>query len=140
MKEHNLIPNSVTYGCLIDACVKNNKVEKAMEIFETMKQDGVQLNTIIYTTIIKGFAKIYKLDKALEIYEVMKQDDKIKPNNVTYNSLLDCCVRCSNMITASRVFDEMTMSTTKPDLITYSTMIKGYCKERNIERALELLN
>jgi len=27
----------------------------------------------------------------------------------------------------------------KPDLITYSTMIKGYCKEKNIEAALELL-
>jgi len=24
MKENNLVPNSVTYGCLLDACVKNN--------------------------------------------------------------------------------------------------------------------
>ncbi len=24
MKEIGLVPNSVTYGCLIDACVKNN--------------------------------------------------------------------------------------------------------------------
>ena len=24
----------------------------------------------------------------------------------------------------------------KPDLITYSIMIKGYCKDRNIEEAL----
>ena len=28
----------------------------------------------------------------------------------------------------------------RPDLITYSTMIKGYCKEKNIEQALEMLN
>jgi pentatricopeptide repeat protein len=28
----------------------------------------------------------------------------------------------------------------KPDLITYSTMIKGYCKEKNIEAALVLLD
>ena len=97
MKENNLVPNSVTYGCLIDACVKNNKFDKAMEVFETMKRDGVPLNTIIYTTLIKGFAKNYKLDKALEIYNVMKLDDKIKPNNVTYNSLMDCCVRCNNI-------------------------------------------
>jgi len=62
MKESNLIPNSVTYGCLIDACVKNNQVDQAMEVFDTMKKDGVQLNTIIFTTLIKGFAKSFKLD------------------------------------------------------------------------------
>ena len=28
----------------------------------------------------------------------------------------------------------------RPDLITYSTMIKGFCREKNIESALELLN
>jgi len=28
----------------------------------------------------------------------------------------------------------------KPDLITYSTMIKGYCKEKNIEAALVVLD
>jgi pentatricopeptide repeat protein len=27
----------------------------------------------------------------------------------------------------------------RPDLITYSTMIKGYCKEKNIESALVML-
>jgi len=140
MRENNLIPNSVTYGCLIDACVKNNRVERAMEVFESMKRDGVALNTIIYTTIIKGFAKCFNLDKALEIYQTMKQDEKIKPNNVTFNSLLDCCVRCNNIQTASLIFEEMKASSTSPDLITFSTMIKGYCKEKNIEKALEILD
>ena len=97
MKENNLVPNSVTYGCLIDACVKNGKIDKAMEVFESMKKDGVQLNTIIYTTIIKGYAKAYKLDKALEIYHVMRMDEKNHPNNVTFNSLMDCCIRCNNL-------------------------------------------
>jgi len=30
----------------------------------------------------------------------------------------------------------MEQSSCKPDLITYSTMIKGFCKEKNIESAL----
>jgi len=28
----------------------------------------------------------------------------------------------------------------RPDLITYSTMIKGYCKDKNIEAALVMLD
>jgi len=31
-------------------------------------------------------------------------------------------------------------SETKPDLITYSTLIKGFCKERNIDSAFKILN
>ncbi len=91
------------------------------------------LNTIIYTTLIKGFSKSFKLDKALEIYTTMRKDDKIKPNNVTFNSLLDCCVRCNDINRATQIFYEMQVSGVRPDLITFSTMIKGFCKEKNIE-------
>lgn len=110
-----------------------------------MQTDGVQMNTIIYTTMIKGYSKAHKLDQALELYEIMKKDQNVEPNNVTYNSLLDCCVRCDNMKQAQTLFNEMkqgfqvqnpdgTFTTKKlhikPDLITFSTLIKGYCKER----------
>lgn len=75
-------------------------------------------------------------------------DSRVFPNNITYNSLLDCCVRCFDMGTASKIFDEMqtggctkstsrrnedSQSVVQPDLISYSTMIKGFCKEKNIE-------
>jgi pentatricopeptide repeat protein len=81
-------------------------------------------------------------------------DSQVFPNNVTYNSLLDCCVRCFDMGTASKIFDEMqsggcpkgdhrksedSQFFVKPDLISYSTMIKGFCKEKNIEQAFVML-
>jgi len=31
-------------------------------------------------------------------------------------------------------------SETKPDLITYSTLIKGFCKNKNIDDAFKILN
>jgi len=102
--------------------------------------------------MIKGYSKAFRLEQALYIYEQMKgdTDPKVYPNNVTYNSLLDCCVRCFDMATASSIFEEMTDggckkgkdvddSKIKPDLISYSTMIKGFCKEKNIEQAFYML-
>lgn len=42
---------------------------------------------------------------------------------------------------AQKIFDEMKSGDCpKPDLITYSTMIKGYCHQKNIERALMILD
>merc|ERR1711871_52977 len=47
--------NAVTYGCMIDACVKCNRLDKAIEIFKGMRESGKHRNTILYTTIIKGY-------------------------------------------------------------------------------------
>ena len=92
------------YACLIDACVKNNKIDEAMDVFSDMGKDGVPKNTIIYTTLIKGFSRARKLYKVLEIYEFMKQDCTCQPNNMTFNSLIDSCIRCGSIDKAVKVF------------------------------------
>jgi pentatricopeptide repeat protein len=83
-----------------------------------MRADQVTINTVIYTTLIKGFSKVHRLDKALEVFEVMKKrssvyeessgpdlanakvEDQARPNNVTYNSMIDCCIRCGDFARA----------------------------------------
>jgi pentatricopeptide repeat protein len=72
----------------------------------------------------------------------MKRNPSVAPNTITYNSLIDICVRCFNMQRAYQIFTDMFNghAVVKPDLITYSTMIKGYCKDKNIEGALVMLD
>eukprot|EP01022_Parablepharisma_sp_SALTPOND_P018835 TRINITY_DN3132_c0_g1_i1.p1 TRINITY_DN3132_c0_g1~~TRINITY_DN3132_c0_g1_i1.p1 ORF type:complete len:1081 (+),score=115.60 TRINITY_DN3132_c0_g1_i1:6228-9470(+) len=139
MKTAGHFPNAVTYGCLIDACIKNNFVGKAQDVYETMLRDRVKPNTIIYTTLIKGFAKTKDLKAAMEIYQKMVMDPSSLPNNVTYNSLLDCCAKCDDLSMLETVFEEMKKNGIKADLITFSTMIKGYCRRGKLSNALCLL-
>jgi pentatricopeptide repeat protein len=64
--------NDITFGCLIDACVKNGQIEKAEGIFHEILSEGAILpNTVIYTTMIKAYSRIFNLQKALEIYYIM---------------------------------------------------------------------
>lgn len=108
MKRLKLVPNSITYGCLLDACVKNNDTKRAHSVFECMQRDEVPLNTVIYTTMIKAYSKEWQLDKALKLYqqmcEEMVENPSVAPNTVTYNSLIDICVRCFNMPQAYQIF------------------------------------
>ena len=66
----------------------------------------------------------------------MKTNPNAAPNIVTFNSLLDCCVRCFDFSQATQIFNQMldpcAPESCLPDLITYSIMIKGYCKAKNI--------
>jgi len=71
---------------------------------------GITPNTVIYTTMIKAYSRTFQLDKALEIYNIMigkfdgeKCQDCV-PNIITYNSIIDCCVRCGEMMKATEIF------------------------------------
>ena len=52
------------------------------------------------------------------------KESEAKPNEVTYNSLIDTCVRCGKMSKAWILLKEM-QEQMKPDNFTYSTLIKG---------------
>ena len=103
-----MVPSSMTYGCLLQACVRNNQIERAESVFEGMKREGVQMNAVIYTTMIKAYQKSYQLEHALEVYETMlgemQANPDVTPNIVTFNSLLDCCVRCFDVNQAQQIF------------------------------------
>ena len=94
MKLKKIRINHVTYGCMINACVKNDRLDLALALIEKMKADKLRLNTIVYTTLIKGFSKNRRLDEALEIFETMKKERYSRPNQITYNCILNACVKC----------------------------------------------
>lgn len=49
----------MTCGCVLDACVKCNSLDKAMSIFQEMRMQGMHKNTVLYATLIKGLAKAF---------------------------------------------------------------------------------
>ena len=138
MKSEGLKLNEVTLGCLIDTCIKCDNLNKALNILES--ENEVKMNTIIYTTIIKGFTKEKNLEKAMQTLENMKKLD-VKPNLVTFNSLLDCSVQCFSFEKMEKIYEEIMNNSSpslQPDLITYSTYIKGLCKNRKVDQAFKL--
>merc|ERR1719401_2387940 len=58
---------------------------------------------------------------------------------VTYNTLVDACARSNDMGRIPTLLDEMAAMQIEPNIITFSTIIKGYCQENRVDRAFELL-
>merc|ERR1712137_828489 len=131
--------NAVTYGCMIDACVKCGNLKKAVDIFKGMKRAGKHRNTILYTTLIKGYGLERNLDDALQLFEDMLREG-VPRNTITYNTIIDVCIKCGDLSTAESLFRDMTMpgSLVEPDLITFSTLLKGYCNVAELDRALQV--
>jgi len=139
MSEQRDQANAVTHGCMIDACVRCGRQQKAMEIFQDMKRNNKHRNTILYTTLIKGFGMEKDLRKALALFREMK-GERVPYNRITFNSIIDVCIKCNDVQAAEYLFGEMTApgSNVEPDLITFSTLLKGYCHIGELDKALQL--
>ena len=55
----------------------------------------------------------------------------IRPNRITYNSLIDTCVKTNKMNVAWRFYDEMIKNSIIPDNFTYSILINGIKSNNN---------
>ncbi|KAF4755677.1 hypothetical protein FOZ63_025077, partial [Perkinsus olseni] len=76
----------------------------------------------------------------------------IQPTVVTYGILLDCCINANDMGRAQKVFQEMRLAQSSdkndqasPDkrhlglnTVMYTTLIKGYAKEGNVDAAMDV--
>jgi pentatricopeptide repeat protein len=131
--------NAVTYGCMIDACVKCNRLDKGIEIFKGMRETGKHRNTILYTTLIKGYGLEKDLKNALDLFREMPMEG-VPYNTITYNSIIDACVKSGDLETAEALLREITLpgSQLEPDLITFSTLLKGYCQIADLDKALQV--
>merc|ERR1719235_943961 len=53
--------------------------------------------------------------------------------------MIDACARCGIMDKVPPLLEEMKLKCVEPDIITYSTIVKGYCQSGDVGRAFEVL-
>merc|ERR1740138_982441 len=129
MQKSQIQPTIVTYGCYVDACIRNEDLTRAEATFESMATTahGVRPNAVIYTSLIRGFAKARQPRKALELYRRM-QEEGIEATSVTFNSVLDVVSRqLSEPKMLQEVIDDMCKASVVPDVVTYSILMKASC-------------
>jgi len=140
LRRSGIQPTIVTYGCYIDACVRNGEIDTAEMIFESMASEshGVRPNAVVYTSLIRGFAQAKQPRKALELYRRM-QLEGIEATSVTFNSVLDVVSRqLSEPSMLQEVIDDMCKANVTPDVVTYSILMKASCSSGNVQGALSL--
>lgn len=95
------------------------------------------LNAIVYCSVLKGFCHQKCFKRVWEVYNEMKKA-KLQFTIVQYNALIDACARSSEMVRVQPLMEDMARQNIEPNLVTYSTIIKGYCTEGRMNQAFEL--
>lgn len=130
-----LFPRDVYFRTmLLDLYVKRDDEARALEVFETMKKDGVAPSKITYAALInlyvtKGDEKM--ADKLL----IQMKTGGIKPDRYTYNSLINLHVKSGDEKKAREVFEMMKADNIAPNKIAYTVLINLYIHRKEEEKA-----
>merc|ERR1719182_1287712 len=68
------------------------------------------------------------------------KEQKAELSVVTYNTLIDACARSGRMEHLHTILQDMKTHGAKPNVITYSTMLKGHCQNGDVKSGFEILN
>ncbi|XP_071725768.1 pentatricopeptide repeat-containing protein At3g20730-like [Rutidosis leptorrhynchoides] len=123
-------------NALIDMYSKSGEILSACQVFDEMKEK----NVISWTSLIAGYGKYGYGDKAITLYKKMV-DEGLKPNDVTFLSLLFSCSH-SGLITEGKECFKNMVSEYKilPQAKHYSCMVDLLVRGGEIEEAYDLIN
>lgn len=141
MKSQHVVPTPLVMGCLVEALVSNGDPEGAyVAVRQECSSAGADkpVNAVIYGTLLKGFAHQKHFPKVWEVYQEMRRSS-IEFSIVTYNTLIDACARCGEASKMQSILADMQANKVEPNIITLSAVLKGYCQDRQLEKAFELL-
>ncbi len=109
-------------------------------LFETKDEATIDIDRIKQVNInqkIAQHANRKELQQAYELFEEALQDDLA--NSHTFAAMVNAAVRCANMPMAEQVISTMLSKGRKlKDVVLYTTLMKGYCAQGNLTKALKL--
>lgn len=141
MRARQIVPTSITLGCMVEALVTNDDPDRGYELIKEMEADRqccATVNAVIYCSVLKGFAHQRRMDRVWPVYQEMLEKN-LDFSIVTYNTLVDACARCGHMTRVPELLRDMKRKGIEPNVITYSAILKGHCQAGDFELGCEVL-
>ncbi|XAR66707.1 hypothetical protein NMG60_11013021 [Bertholletia excelsa] len=124
--------NSTTYNKMMFILGKSRQFETMVAVLEEMGERGL-LTIETFEIAIKAFAEAQERKKAVGIFELMKKH-KFKVGADTINCLLDSLGRAKLGKEAQLLFEKLKERFT-PNLRTYTVLLNGWCRVKNLMEA-----
>lgn len=170
MKEEGVVPDRVTMVTVAFACSKLGAMHKAKIVHDYILRKKHSLNVILGTAMIDMYAKCGSVDSAREIFDCMKErnvitwssmisaygihgngrmalelfsqmlDSGIRPNRITFVSLLSACSHAGLVAEGRKFFHSMEkVYSVRPDVKHYTCMVDLFGRAGRLHDARELI-
>jgi len=133
IREDNLEPDAMMYGCLMKFAVECGRTELSRELSERVPTLDIQN----YMSLIRAAGRDKDVDRAFSVLKKLKNSG-VSPDIAAYNCVLDVCVSAGDTDSARGLIEEM-RKISSLDIITYNTLLKGYCSAGDLRGAKAMM-
>ena len=130
-------PDEVFFNTMIDVSAKFEDIERAVTIFNHMKEKLIRPSCITYGIMIKAFGRVKKVGKVFELFDELKASG-LEPNDITYGCLIEALVSCNEVYEAEKIFRSLPKKNIKVNPIIFTTMVKGFSRQHQFSSAIDL--
>ncbi|KAM0952559.1 putative tetratricopeptide-like helical domain superfamily [Dioscorea sansibarensis] len=135
-------PNTCVRNILIKYICKSGDLNAAFKVFEEMRHSDSSSppNLITYSTLMAALCNVGKLKDAFQLFEEMIERDKIAPDALTYNVLINGFCKHGKVEKAKAVLEFMQRNDCEPNVFNYASLMNGFCKQGRIEDAKKVFD
>jgi len=127
-------PSESLLTALISLCAESRHVQMAEHVLRYACKFHGQATLPLYSAMTKVYGQSRLFEKTCNLYEQMRKDG-VKPDTVVYGSLIKAAVECGRLELARELFKV----SGNPDLLNCMSLIRAAGRERDVPKALELL-
>nr|GMC93043.1 pentatricopeptide repeat-containing protein At1g11710, mitochondrial [Ipomoea batatas]GME02587.1 pentatricopeptide repeat-containing protein At1g11710, mitochondrial [Ipomoea batatas] len=139
-----LLPNSVIYNTLIHQLYMEGDVNGASGLLSDMIKRNILPDNFTYSILAKGLCRNGQMREILKYYKQIVENN-LAEDACSHNILIDYLCRSENTLGAQQIFCnaakglvDALKGTSVCDVITFNTLLNGYCINGEIEKALHL--
>ncbi|KAH7278640.1 hypothetical protein KP509_38G050100 [Ceratopteris richardii] len=168
MQRHGVMPNKVSYVCILDAINGQHELEKGKQIHACIKHRGIEFDLVVGTALINMYGKCGSPGDALEIYNMMPNKNDISRNamltaysrnncgkeafelfslmlqkgesvnNITYINMLSVCAYEGALIEGKWMHDQVVRNNYCKDLVVGNSLLHMYSKCGQLNAAINI--
>jgi len=119
---------------IVSVCAESRHVQMAEHAATHIRETQGNMTLALYSALMKVYSHARLYHKTCDLYDDMKRDG-VEADTVIYGSLIKAAVESGRLELARQLFRE----SGNPDLLNYMSLIRAAGRERDVQKALMLL-
>merc|ERR1719326_139893 len=139
MGGNSRIVDTVSYNTLIKGFAEAEKPERCFDILQDMRNHGLEPDDVTFGSLLDVCIADNDINKAHTVIETLMQGDR-PMDTVMCTLFIKGFVRVGNLAKGLELYEHMKgREDSRPDVVTYSVLVKALVESRNMEKALLLV-
>ncbi|CAN7071100.1 unnamed protein product, partial [Brassica oleracea var. botrytis] len=137
-EELDIVPSSTSYVKLVGYLCGSNEVAIALDVVENMCEAGLEISENILHSLLDAIGQILEFDLVKRIHSIMS-NKCVKPNSETFRRSISLCIRIKDFEGAYNMLGNLKNFNLAPNSSMYNSIMVGYFREKNVNKALMVL-